>query len=113
MGNLTDQLKDYLENTSSEQQEKDWFNVWCKVEGIDSNDPNVKKKLKKIQRKRNWAPFWQAVKETVSLVTGAQLIMWSCIPLMNNNFVLGTILHLSGFFFIGWRICMERDKYNW
>ena len=27
MGQLSDQLKEYLDNTSPEQQEKDWFNI--------------------------------------------------------------------------------------
>ena len=54
MGQLTDQLKEYLENTSPEQQEKDWFNVCCTVEGIDPNDPGARRKLNKINRKRKW-----------------------------------------------------------
>lgn len=113
MGQLTEQLKDYLENTSPEQQEKDWFNVCCKVEGIDPNDPKAKKKLKKIECKRRWAPVWQFIKETTSLVIGAQLIMWSCLPLITNNYALFLLLHMSGFFFIGWRLWMEREKYKW
>ena len=57
MGQLADQLKTYLENTSPEQQEKDWFDICCKVEGIDPNDPDAKKKLNRIQRKYTWRPF--------------------------------------------------------
>lgn len=113
MGELSNQLKDYLENTSPEQQEKDWFNVCCKVEGIDPDDPDAKKKLKKIQRKRKWEPIWQMFKEMFSLVAGAQLIMWSCMPLINNKFGLFVILHTAGFCFIGWRLWMEREKYRW
>ena len=52
MGQLSDQLKEYLENTSHEQQEKDGFNVCCQVEGIDPNDPDAKRKLNRINRKR-------------------------------------------------------------
>ena len=106
MGELSNQLKDYLENTSPEQQEKDWFNVCCKVEGIDPDDPKAKKKLKKIQRKRNWAPIWQMFKEIFSLTVGAQLIMWSCMPLVNDKIGLFIILHIAGFCFIGWRLWM-------
>lgn len=113
MGNLTDQLKEYLENTSPEQQEKDWFNVLCKVERIDPNDPKAKKKLKRIQRKRRWASIWQFIKETLSLVIGAQLIMWSCMPLVKNDYSLFLLLHMSGFCFIGWRLWIEREKYKW
>lgn len=113
MGNLTEQLKEYLENTSPEQQEKDWFNILCKVEHIDPNDPKAKKKLKRIQRKRRWAPVWQLIKETTTLVIGAQLIMWSCIPLTKTDYSLFLLLHMSGFFFIGLRLWMEREKYKW
>lgn len=113
MGELSNQLKDYLENTSPEQQEKDWFNVCCKVEGINPDDPDAKKKLKKIQCKRNWAHIWQMTKEMFSLVAGAQLIMWSCMPLINNKFGLFVILHTAGFCFISWRLWMEREKYRW
>ena len=110
MGQFTDQLKNYLENTSPEQQEKDWFDICCKVEGIDPNDPSAKKKLKKIERKREWAPIWQMFKEMFSLVAGAQLIMCSCLPLVNGNYILFVILHTLGFCFIGWRLWMEREK---
>ena len=111
MGQFTDQLKNYLENTSPEQQEKDWFDICCKVEGIDPNDPSAKKKLKKIERKRNLTPIWQIFKETFSLVVGAQLIMWSCLPLVKGNFGLFVLLHITGFCFIGWRLLMEREKW--
>jgi len=113
MGELSNQLKEYLENTSPEQQEKDWFNVCCKVEGIDPDDPNAEKKLRKIQRKRKWAPIWQMFKEIFSLTAGAQLIMWSCMPLVNGDFSLFVILHIAGFCFIGWRLWMEKKKYEW
>ena len=113
MGQLADQLKNYLENTSPEQQEKDWFDICCKVEGIDPNSPDAKKKLRKIQRKHKLIPVWQIFKETFSLVAGAQLIMWSCMPLVKGNYGLFVILHIAGFCFIGWRLYMEREKSKW
>ena len=113
MGELSNQLKNYLENTSPEQQEKDWFDVCCKVEGIHPNDPAAKKKLKRIQRKYNWRHIWQKFKEMFSLIAGAQLIMWSCIPLVKGNYGLFVILHIAGFCFIGWRLWMEKKKYEW
>ena len=111
MGQFTDQLKNYLENTSPEQQEKDWLDICCKVEGIDPNDPSAKKKLKKIERKRKLIHVWQIFKETFSLVVGAQLIMWSCLPVVKGNFGSFTFLNITGFCFIGWRLWMEREKW--
>ena len=113
MGQLADQLKNYLENTSPEQQEKDWSDICCKVEGIDPNSPDAKKKLRKIQRKHKLIPVWQIFKETFSLVAGAQLIMWSCMPLVKGNYGLFVILHIAGLCFIGWRLYMEREKSKW
>lgn len=46
-----DQLKNYLETTSKEQQEKDFFEICCKIEGIDLNLPNARKLLKRKQMK--------------------------------------------------------------
>ena len=113
MGQFTDQLKNYLENTSHEQQKKDWFDICCNVEGIDPNGPDAKKKLRKIQRKHKLALICQIFKEIFSLVIGAQLIMWSCLPLVKENFGLFVLLHITGLCFIGWRLWMEREKYKW
>lgn len=51
MGELSNQLKTYWETTSEEQQEKDFFEICCKIEGIDANLPNAKKLLKRKQMK--------------------------------------------------------------
>lgn len=51
MGELSNQLKNYLETTSKEQQEKDFFEICCKIEGIDPSLSNAKKLLKRKQRK--------------------------------------------------------------
>lgn len=51
MGEFSNQLKNYFETTSEEQQEKDFFEICCKIEGIDSTLPNAKKLLKRKQRK--------------------------------------------------------------
>ena len=51
MGELSNQLKNYFETTSKEQQEKDFFEICCKIEGIDSTLPNAKKLLKRKQMK--------------------------------------------------------------
>ena len=42
---LVDQLQDYLDNTSKEQLEREFFEIRCKFEGIDPNDDNAKLKL--------------------------------------------------------------------
>lgn len=51
MGEFSNQLKNYFETTSKEQQEKDFFEICCKIEGIDANLPNAKKLLKRKQRR--------------------------------------------------------------
>lgn len=42
---LVDQLKDYLDNTPKEQLERDFFEIRCKLEGIDPDYENAKQKL--------------------------------------------------------------------
>lgn len=113
MGELSNQLKDYLENTSPEQQEKDWFNVCCKVEGIDPNDPDAEKKLRKIQRKYAWRPAIQSIKEITLHVLIAQSFMWSCIPLLAEKYLLFFGIHILGFVFLAIRLNMEKKKYEW
>jgi hypothetical protein len=55
---LSDQLKEYIENTPKEQLERDWFEISCRCEGIDPNKPNAKRELKKIRLKNKyWYPF--------------------------------------------------------
>ena len=51
MGELSNQLKNYLETTSKEQQEKDFFEICCKIEGIDPNSPKARKIHKRKQMK--------------------------------------------------------------
>lgn len=54
MGSLSDQLKKYLSETPREQVEKDLFEFECNWYGIDKNDVNAKRKIKRKKRKERW-----------------------------------------------------------
>ena len=112
MGQLSDQLKEYLDNTSPEQQEKDWFNISCKVEGIDPNDPDAKKKLNKINRKRKWESIIPSIDKIAIDIFISLLFMVSCIPLLAGKYLWFVVIYILGFLFLELRLYMEREKYE-
>ena len=112
MGQLTDQLKEYLENTSPEQQEKDWFDVCCQVEGIDPNDPKAKGKLNKINRKRKWESIIPSIDKIAIDIFISLLFMVSCIPLIAGKYLWFAVVYILGFLFLELRLYMEREKYE-
>ena len=112
MGQLSEQLKDYLETTTPEQQEEDFYKICCKIEGLDPNDPKSKKKLERINRRRAMKPVLNKIAEVCVTVLAAQLIMWSCLPLMAEKYPLFFAMHTLGFVCFHARIFMEAKKYN-
>ena len=112
MGQLSDQLKEYLENTSPEQQENDWFNVCCTVEGIDPKDPDAKRKLNKINRKRKWESSIPSIDKIAIDIFISLLFMVSCIPLIAGKYLWFVVVYILGFLFLELRLYMEREKYE-
>ena len=112
MGQLSDQLKEYLDNTSPEQQEKDWFNISCQVEGIDPNDPDAKKKLNKINRKRKWESIIPSIDKIAIDIFISLLFIVSCIPLLAGKYLWFAVVYILGFLFLELRLYMEREKYE-
>lgn len=45
MGELSNQLKKYLEETPKEIQEQHFFEIACKIQNIDPSSPNAKRLL--------------------------------------------------------------------
>lgn len=62
---MSEQLKDYFETTPKEQQEKDFFNIACKMHGIDPTAPNAKRKLKWISFKNR---YWYPIRRRMPLI---------------------------------------------
>lgn len=70
MDKVLEQLKKRLEETPKEILEKEFFEIDCKIEGIDHNLPNAKKLLKKKQCRNRWKyNIFPKIKKTAICVT--------------------------------------------
>lgn len=88
MAGLSEQLKQYLENTPKEQLEKEFFDLECEMYGINSSSSNAKCKLwwKKFKVKHLWKFFfWTDIMFIVGwfMCAGASIVrlrpLWSII----------------------------------
>ena len=70
MDKVLEQLKKRLDETPKEILEKEFFEIDCKIEGVDHNLPNAKKLLKKKQCRNRWKyNIFPKIKKTVICVT--------------------------------------------
>lgn len=95
---LSDQLKEYLENTPKEQLEQDWFEIQCKCEDIDPNDPNAKAKLKWKMFKNEL--FSNRVKATLTTLMMILCFVTSGLNIKGNNIFLAIVMFLCGGFWL-------------
>lgn len=106
MGELTEQLKKYLHETSKEQLEKDFFEIECLIHDVDPNTSNAHKLLRKVKRRL----YWKSLLPTIQLYVDATcaVLLFICA----GSCIAGNMLPWAFFniFWGMWFLCKVINK---
>lgn len=100
MGQLSEQLKEYLDNATPEQLEEDWFKVQCVIRGINPELPDADKQLKKLIRKEKWECRIPSIRLGIDVITTSILYMASGTALSEGYFGLFVVNLFLGSYFM-------------
>lgn len=112
MGEFSNQLKKYLDETPKEVQEQHFFEIQCRMAGIDHTKPDAKRKLKRYNLKNHFRytcwPFMVDLSlQILCVFTGFMSGVFAC---LGNNW-LWIVLTIVSSALYAWGT--ERGKNNW
>lgn len=100
MAKLSEQLREYLDNATPEQLEKDYFKIQCYLHDINESDPDAKKLLKKAIRKEKWGHRIPMIRLTVDIVTTSLLYIGAGMTLVQKEWWLFALNLICGSYFM-------------
>lgn len=104
MGELSKQLKAYLDGTPKEQIEKDFFEITCRLNGIDPTSPNAKRKIKIISFKNKYLfPFLRKTKKVFDALMCAGWFMCLGASIVEKKYWWIVIEIIFGIYFL-WKV---------
>ena len=112
MGQFSDQLKKYFEETPKEEIDRHFFEFECDWYHIDKNDPHAKRKIKRKHLKEKWQRRLPKIKVVIDACCAYITLMSAGLSLGYKCWGLAFFNTLTGIFFL-YKLISDAKELYW